>query len=60
MSNEDLILEYIAKNGKIKNQDVQKITGLKDSASRELLSKMVNNSILEAKGKNRGRYYILK
>lgn len=60
ISNEDLILDYTLKNGKIKNQDVRKITGLRDSASRELLMKMVDRGKLEAKGKNRGRYYVVK
>ena len=58
LNNKKEIIEYLLKNKKITNKDVRNITGLKESASRELLQEMVTDNLIEPKGENRGRYYI--
>ena len=58
LNNKKEIIEYLLKNKKITNKDVRNITGLKESASRELLQEMVIDNLIEPKGENRGRYYI--
>ncbi len=60
LNNKKEIIEYLLKNKKITNKDVRNITGLKESASRELLQEMVTDNLIEPKGENRGRYYIKK
>ncbi|EAC2340945.1 TPA: RNA-binding domain-containing protein [Listeria monocytogenes] len=63
MSREVRIFEYIQSNGKITNKSVRDLLGVKETAARNLLNKMVASGSLEWVGKNKndpGQHYILR
>lgn len=57
---EKSILQYIKENGKIANKEAREITGLKETAVKNLLRKMVENKLINSKGQGRNRHYTIK
>lgn len=58
-SNEERVIEFLKENPTISNRDVQELCGIKDTASKNLLRKMVEKKILKAIGEKKSRVYQL-
>jgi len=56
----ELIIETLSKNGKITNDDTQKLTGLDRVHSLKLLTELVDEEKIYLIGKGRGAYYQIK
>lgn len=54
------IIEFILKNGKVTNKDVQQLLAVKDSRVLKVLKELVEMDILVKRGKLKGSYYVLK
>ena len=54
------IIEFILKNGKVTNKDVQQLLAVKDSRALKVLKELVEMDILVKRGKLKGSYYVLK
>ena len=59
-SNEGKVIEYLQSNQVITNKLVQELCGIKDTASKNLLRKMVEKELLIAVGEKKSREYRLK
>ena len=58
--NENKVIEYLQSNQAITNRAVQELCGIKDTASKNLLRKMVEKELLDAVGEKKAREYRLK
>ena len=58
--NEKKVIEYLQSNQAITNKMVQELCGIKDTASKNLLRKMVEKELLIAVGEKKAREYHLK
>lgn len=58
--NENKVIEYLQSNQAITNRVVQVLCGIKDTASKNLLRKMVEKELLFAVGEKKAREYRLK
>lgn len=56
----DMIVQYLKKNNTINNAKVRDLCGCSDRKAKYYLDKMVEESLLEASGRNRYRVYLLK
>ena len=56
---EEIIYQYLVKNGSIKKIDVENILNVKDSRARKILEKMIKNEVLLKRGQGRSTYYVL-
>lgn len=54
------IIEFILKNGKVTNKDVQQLLGVKDSRALKLLKELVEMGVIVKQGKLKGSYYTIK
>ena len=52
------ILNYIAQNGSISNQEAKKLLGLAESTVKRLLKEMVDEGLLRSEGERKGRRYL--
>ena len=59
-SSQKEIVDYILKNGKITNKEVQKLLAVKDSRALKVLKELVEMDIILKQGKLKGSYYTLK
>lgn len=60
LSQEDLIVQYLKKNGTINRLIVEQLLDISKSRSKEILSKMVENRIIKSDGIGRNTYYTLR
>lgn len=61
-TNEEKVLSYIALNGKITNKTLQELLGVKETAARNLLNRLVESGAIQWVGKNKNdpnQHYIL-
>ncbi|MGI6502308.1 MAG: ATP-binding protein [Anaerostipes sp.] len=58
--NENKVMEHLQSNQAITNKMVQELCGIKDTASKNLLRKMVEKELLSAVGEKKSREYRLK
>ncbi|MFI3213030.1 MAG: ATP-binding protein [Eubacteriales bacterium] len=58
-SNEERVMAYLKENPSITNGDVQQLCGIKETASKNLLRKMVEKKLLKAIGEKKSRVYKL-
>ena len=54
------IIEFLNKNGKITNKDVQQLLNVKDSRPLKILKELTEMGVVTKQGKLKGSYYILK
>lgn len=54
------ILDFIQKNGRITNKQVQELLGVKDSRALKILKELVAMGVILKQGKLKGSYYILQ
>lgn len=54
------IIEFLNKNGKITNKDVQQLLNVKDSRALKILKELTEMGVVTKQGKLKGSYYILK
>lgn len=54
------IVEYMLKNGKITNKEVQQLLGVKDSRALKVLKELVEMGVIVKQGKLKGSYYTIK
>ena len=47
-------------NVRITNKDVQELLGVKESRALKILRKLVDEGVVEKRGKSRSSYYVLK
>ena len=59
-SSQKEIVDYILKNGKITNKEVQKLLAVKDSRALKVMKELVEMDIILKQGKLKGSYYTLK
>lgn len=59
-SSQKKIVDYILKNGKITNKEVQQLLEVKDSRALKVLKELVEMDIILKQGKLKGSYYMLK
>lgn len=59
LSNEEKVIDYLKENDEITNKVVQELCGIKDTASKNLLRKMVEKKLLTAIGEKKSRVYKL-
>lgn len=57
MERKSLILNYIAQNGSISNQEAKKILNLAESTVKRLLKEMVDEGLLRSEGERKSRRY---
>ena len=60
LSQEEIIINYLKKNNKIKRDVVEELLNIAPSRAKEILSKMVEETIIIKQGSGRNTYYILK
>ena len=58
--NEIKILEYIEKNGSIKNKEVQELLDLSPQGSYSYIQKLLEKGLIKSQGKGRSTVYVLK
>ena len=58
--NEIKILEYIEKNGSIKNKEVQELLDLSSQGSYSYIQKLLEKGLIKSQGKGRSTVYVLK
>ena len=56
---EEKIISYLESNKRIVSKDVEKLLGLKESRTRELLKQMVEKGIIVRLGSGRSTYYMM-
>ncbi len=56
----DMIIQYLRKNVSINNSKVRELCGCDDRKAKYYIDKMLEESLLEPKGSNRYRVYLLK
>lgn len=56
----DMIIEYLKKNSSINNAKVRELCRCDDRKAKYYLDKMIKDDLLQPKGKNRYRVYLLK
>ena len=54
------ILEYIEKNGSIKNKEVQELLDLSPQGSYSYIQKLIEKGLIKSQGKGRSTFYVLK
>jgi predicted HTH transcriptional regulator len=59
-SSQKKIVEFILKNGKITNKEVQQLLAVKDSRALKILKELVEMEIIVKKGKLKGSYYVIE
>ena len=60
MPQEEKIIQYLNEYEKVVSKEVEKLLGIKESRTRELLKSMVDRGLIERVGAGRSTYYILK
>ena len=58
--NEIKILEYIEKNGSIKNKEVQELLDLSPQGSYSYIQRLIEKGLVKSQGKGRSTVYVLK
>ncbi len=59
-SQKDIIIEYIKENNKITRIEVEKILGVGNTGSKQIINKLLTEDILLKKGTGKNTYYVLK
>ena len=60
MPQEEKIIQYLDKYKRVVSKEVEKLLGIKESRTRELLKSMVDRGLIERLGRGRSTYYVLK
>jgi len=60
MPQEEKIIQYFDEHKRVVSKEVEKLLGIKESRTRELLKSMVDRGLIERLGRGRSTYYVLR
>jgi len=59
-SQEEKTIQYLNEHERVASKEIEKLLGIKESRTRELLKSMVDKGLIERVGAGRSTYYVLK